>query len=260
MVPRGSVGRGPSDYEANLHLSYPIKIGDRSRLNGDGGRLQRVRPPGDRAVRRALQPAVGRRRVRRHPGRDLRLWRRHREHPQHARPGRRQSPIRGRRRPTRTTSARASRSPSPAASGSASAGRSSSSLASTKRGGPVRGAPFFFLYCPDAPTLRDRALAIARRRRRRALAAAVLWLTPRGAPRSGGAAAPPGAATVPEIAGASTSAPPVIFVGLDGADWQLLDRWSRTGRCPSSRGWCARERAASWRRSTRRSRRSSGRP
>jgi hypothetical protein len=32
VVPRGSVGRGPSDYEANLHLSYPIKIGDRSRL------------------------------------------------------------------------------------------------------------------------------------------------------------------------------------------------------------------------------------
>ncbi|MFI5169756.1 MAG: TonB-dependent receptor domain-containing protein [Vicinamibacterales bacterium] len=32
VVPRGSVGRGPSDWEANLHLSYPIKIGDRSRL------------------------------------------------------------------------------------------------------------------------------------------------------------------------------------------------------------------------------------
>jgi hypothetical protein len=33
LVPRGSVGRGPSDWEANLHLSYPIKIGDRARLN-----------------------------------------------------------------------------------------------------------------------------------------------------------------------------------------------------------------------------------
>jgi Carboxypeptidase regulatory-like domain/TonB dependent receptor len=32
VVPRGSVGRGPSDWEANLHLSYPIKLGDRSRL------------------------------------------------------------------------------------------------------------------------------------------------------------------------------------------------------------------------------------
>lgn len=33
LVPRGSVGRGPSDYEANLHLSYPIKLGDKRRLN-----------------------------------------------------------------------------------------------------------------------------------------------------------------------------------------------------------------------------------
>jgi carboxypeptidase family protein/TonB-dependent receptor-like protein len=32
LVPRGSVGRGPSDYEANLHVSYPIKVGDRSRV------------------------------------------------------------------------------------------------------------------------------------------------------------------------------------------------------------------------------------
>ncbi|HEY8233860.1 MAG TPA: alkaline phosphatase family protein [Vicinamibacteria bacterium] len=65
-----------------------------------------------------------------------------------------------------------------------------------------------------------------------ALAAAVLWLTPRGGPRSGGAAVPPGAATVPEIAGASTSAPPVIFVGLDGADWELLDRLVADGSMP----------------------------
>jgi hypothetical protein len=33
LVPRGSLGRGPSEYEANLHASYPIKMGDRSRLN-----------------------------------------------------------------------------------------------------------------------------------------------------------------------------------------------------------------------------------
>ncbi len=32
VVPRGSVGRGPSDWEANIHLSYPIKVGDRARL------------------------------------------------------------------------------------------------------------------------------------------------------------------------------------------------------------------------------------
>jgi len=64
-----------------------------------------------------------------------------------------------------------------------------------------------------------------------ALVAAVLWLAQRGA-RSGGAAVPPGAATVPEIAGASTSAPPVIFVGLDGADWELLDRLVADGSMP----------------------------
>jgi len=33
LVPRGSLGRGPSDWEANLHVSYPIKVGDRARLN-----------------------------------------------------------------------------------------------------------------------------------------------------------------------------------------------------------------------------------
>ncbi len=33
LVPRGSLGRGPNDYEADLHLSYPIKVGARSKLN-----------------------------------------------------------------------------------------------------------------------------------------------------------------------------------------------------------------------------------
>jgi hypothetical protein len=33
LVPRGSLGRHPSDYETDLNLSYPIKLGDRSRLN-----------------------------------------------------------------------------------------------------------------------------------------------------------------------------------------------------------------------------------
>jgi outer membrane receptor for Fe3+-dicitrate len=32
VVPRGSLGRGPSDWETSIHLSYPIKVGDRSRL------------------------------------------------------------------------------------------------------------------------------------------------------------------------------------------------------------------------------------
>jgi hypothetical protein len=33
LVPRGSVGRHPSDYEADVHVAYPIKLGDRSKLN-----------------------------------------------------------------------------------------------------------------------------------------------------------------------------------------------------------------------------------
>jgi hypothetical protein len=33
LVPRGSLGRGPSDWEANLHLSYPIKMSNKTRLN-----------------------------------------------------------------------------------------------------------------------------------------------------------------------------------------------------------------------------------
>ena len=32
LAPRGSVGRGPADYDLDLHLSYPIKVG-KSRLN-----------------------------------------------------------------------------------------------------------------------------------------------------------------------------------------------------------------------------------
>ena len=33
LAPRGSLGRGPSDYETNLSFSYPIKVGDKARLN-----------------------------------------------------------------------------------------------------------------------------------------------------------------------------------------------------------------------------------
>jgi outer membrane receptor for Fe3+-dicitrate len=33
LAPRGSVGRGPADWEADLHVSYPIKVGERSRIN-----------------------------------------------------------------------------------------------------------------------------------------------------------------------------------------------------------------------------------
>ena len=33
LVPRGSVGRGPSDWEANFQAQYPIRLGDNRRLN-----------------------------------------------------------------------------------------------------------------------------------------------------------------------------------------------------------------------------------
>jgi hypothetical protein len=32
LVPRGSLGRGPADWESNLHASYPIRLGNSSRL------------------------------------------------------------------------------------------------------------------------------------------------------------------------------------------------------------------------------------
>ena len=38
---------------------------------------------------------------------------------------------------------------------------------------------------------------------------------------------------VPEIASQTTNAKPVIFIGLDGADWQLLDRLMRDGAMPN---------------------------
>jgi tetratricopeptide (TPR) repeat protein len=38
---------------------------------------------------------------------------------------------------------------------------------------------------------------------------------------------------VPEIAAETTKAKPVIFVGLDGADWQLLDSYIRKGAMPN---------------------------
>lgn len=42
-------------------------------------------------------------------------------------------------------------------------------------------------------------------------------------------------ATLPvaEIAARATKAPPVIFIGLDGADWQLLDEYMRKGAMPN---------------------------
>ncbi len=42
-----------------------------------------------------------------------------------------------------------------------------------------------------------------------------------------------GALAVPEIARAAASGPPVIFLGLDGADWTLLDRYMADGVMPN---------------------------
>jgi outer membrane receptor protein involved in Fe transport len=33
LVPRGSLGRHPSDYETDVHVAYPIKLGNKSKLN-----------------------------------------------------------------------------------------------------------------------------------------------------------------------------------------------------------------------------------
>lgn len=38
---------------------------------------------------------------------------------------------------------------------------------------------------------------------------------------------------VPEIAALASATKPVIFIGLDGADWQLLDQYMRTGAMPN---------------------------
>lgn len=56
-----------------------------------------------------------------------------------------------------------------------------------------------------------------------------LW--PRLSSRGAGPARP-GAATVAEIVAASSPGRPVIFVGLDGADWELLDRLIADGTMP----------------------------
>jgi hypothetical protein len=33
LVPRGSLGRGPADWEADLHASYPVKLGSRAKVH-----------------------------------------------------------------------------------------------------------------------------------------------------------------------------------------------------------------------------------
>jgi Flp pilus assembly protein TadD/predicted AlkP superfamily pyrophosphatase or phosphodiesterase len=45
--------------------------------------------------------------------------------------------------------------------------------------------------------------------------------------------APPSARSIPEMARAARTTQPVFFVGLDGADWQLLDRYMADGAMPN---------------------------
>jgi Flp pilus assembly protein TadD len=60
------------------------------------------------------------------------------------------------------------------------------------------------------------------------------WWTSRPRPKTG--PAPPGARSVPEVVGASGVGRPVLFVGLDGADWELLDRFLAAGAMPNLAG------------------------
>jgi hypothetical protein len=65
-------------------------------------------------------------------------------------------------------------------------------------------------------------------------AASLLWST--GCSRQSTPPSPAtssAADTIPEIAKAAHSAPPVIFIGLDGADWQLLDAYMADGVMPN---------------------------
>jgi hypothetical protein len=48
-------------------------------------------------------------------------------------------------------------------------------------------------------------------------------------------ASPSAPASVPEIARATRKSAPVIFIGLDGADWELLDRYMNAGSMPNLR-------------------------
>jgi predicted AlkP superfamily phosphohydrolase/phosphomutase len=41
------------------------------------------------------------------------------------------------------------------------------------------------------------------------------------------------ASSIPEVANAAHPSPPVIFIGLDGADWQLLDEYIAAGAMPN---------------------------
>jgi tetratricopeptide (TPR) repeat protein len=70
------------------------------------------------------------------------------------------------------------------------------------------------------------------------------WLTRRGSPPATTAATPEAAPAVAagriaDIAARAEARPPVIFIGLDGADWALLDQYAARGVMPVLRGLIA---------------------
>jgi Tfp pilus assembly protein PilF len=67
----------------------------------------------------------------------------------------------------------------------------------------------------------------------RALATVALVACVAAACRGPAAARQAGSLAVPEIAERAAKGKPVIFVGLDGADWQLLDRYAAAGAMPN---------------------------
>lgn len=57
---------------------------------------------------------------------------------------------------------------------------------------------------------------------------------PAPAPKAGATPAPiERARTIGELAGRAVRRPPVLFLGLDGADWQLLEPWLVSGAMPN---------------------------
>ena len=64
------------------------------------------------------------------------------------------------------------------------------------------------------------------------------WLTRKGTPRETTAPAAAGG-RIADIAARAESRPPVIFIGLDGADWALLDQYAERGVMPVLRGLVA---------------------
>ena len=55
LTPRGSLGENPDEYEVDLHLGYPIKLG-RQHVGSPARRVQPARPAGDHHPGPALQP------------------------------------------------------------------------------------------------------------------------------------------------------------------------------------------------------------